>query len=164
MIDIKQIEKAQKQWSDYILKISSCFNNNHNNASNKETYTKIANELVDNLYGYNCLDKKVLFKPTKVMHKKFRTTKKGALSYFIGSDDEFPEDKGFALSPWVAIKFNNHDIYQLNDLTIVTGEYFFTDNKKTTTNVEYSIGYIATRSSEIKIILHHSSMPYNDNS
>jgi hypothetical protein len=37
----------------------------------------------------------------------FRTARRGAISYFVGSDPEFPEDTGFALKRWVKPWYDN---------------------------------------------------------
>ncbi|MCH6201595.1 hypothetical protein MMU07_18580 [Aquiflexum sp. LQ15W] len=44
----------------------------------------------------------MFFKPTLTQDEQtFRKTKNGALTYFVVGDPDFPEDKGFALKPWV---------------------------------------------------------------
>ena len=47
---------------------------------------------------YDYAESTVFFKPTLAHGKNaFRSTKNGALSYFVAGDPEFPEDTGFAL-------------------------------------------------------------------
>jgi len=83
-----------------------------------------------------------------------------ALSYFIGSDNKFSEDKGFALNPWVKVDFENDSINIIDDIAIAMGNYFFTDRNGGKTKVEYSFVYKKNEEEDLKIILHHSSLPY----
>ena len=89
-ISIQEIQKAQSQWSN-----SNCYCK----LRAKEDYRSIAEDLVDRLYSYNYEENIVLFKPTLATEIPFRKTKPGALSYFIGDNINFSEDKGFALRP-----------------------------------------------------------------
>ena len=51
----------------------------------------------------------MFFKPTLAYGANaFRSTKKGALSYFIGGDPDFAEDTGFALKRWVKVRYDNN--------------------------------------------------------
>ena len=68
-------------------------------------YCAIASTPIDDLYDYK--EGKVFFKPTLAFGKNsFRPTKQGALSYFLGGDEEFPEDTGFALKHWVKVRYD----------------------------------------------------------
>ena len=40
------------------------------------------------------------------------------------------------------------------------GNYFFTDPEGAEVKVEYSFGYVLDGQGEVKIVLHHSSVPY----
>ena len=40
------------------------------------------------------------------------------------------------------------------------GNYLFTDYENKKTKVEYSIGYMFDQENKLKIIFHHSSIPY----
>ena len=103
----------------------------------------------------------VLFKPTKASEKQFRNNNKSALSYFIGSDNDFAEDKGFALNPWVKVEFKNEAINIYDNLATAMGNYFFTNLRGEKTKVEFSFVYKKNKEGEIKIVLHHSSFPFS---
>ena len=103
----------------------------------------------------------VQFKPTKASDAQFRGDLKSALSYFIGSDSDFNEDKGFALNPWLKVDFENNSINIIDDIGIAMGNYFFTDNEGSKTKVEYSFVYKKNEYGDLKIILHHSSLPFS---
>ncbi len=101
----------------------------------------------------------MLFKPTKAANEQFRNTKRSAYSYFIAGDGrECQEDNGFALSNWTEILFDNSNIIINEDIAIAMGNYTF-KNEASKIKVEYSFVY-KNYGNEIKIILHHSSLPY----
>jgi len=43
------------------------------------------------------------------------------------------------------------------------GNYFFTGTDGDETKVEYSFGYTKDEDGNLKIVLHHSSLPYSPN-
>ena len=149
---IQEIEKAQEKWAKGIVKIGELKD------SLKEC-RMFTIDFINKMYDYE--DGIVQFKPTKASDFQFRGDVKAALSYFIGSDSDFIEDKGFALNPWVKVDFENNSINIINDIAIAMGNYFFTDNDGGKTKVEYSFVYKKNDIGDLKIILHHSSLPYS---
>ena len=103
----------------------------------------------------------MLFKPTLASAAQFRGTKKEALSYFIGQD--LAEDKGFALAPYIKVRWENEGINTDGDTAVAMGNYFFTDKKGKEVKVEYSFGYVRDEEGYLKINLHHSSLPFSAN-
>ena len=84
-----------------------------------------------------------------------------ALSYFLGGDNSFcSEDDGFAMKPWVEVKFENSGFIIDNDRAIAMGNYFFTSKDNLTVKVEYTFGY-KLRNGKLVIDLHHSSLPFS---
>ena len=152
----KEIEKkiliVQKEWANSIINIGKAF-------LEKQDYLGITDKFLDRLYFFN--EGKVLFKPTKASHKQFRKSKNEFISYFIGHDKVSDEDKGFALEPWKSIYFENFDTIYFENILISMGNYFFTNYEDEQIKVEYSFGYILDDKSILKIIFHHSSVPYN---
>jgi hypothetical protein len=146
-----EVIAAQKAWSDAVVDLGREYKLG-------KDYKKAAKDLVDDLYAYQTGE--VLFKPTKAVDIKFRMTKEGAISYFVGHNKNFPEDKGFALQPWTHVQFNNEGIYINGDVAIAMGKYFFTPLKGEIVKVEYTFGYVKDEQGKLKIILHHSSLPY----
>ena len=149
---IQEIEKAQEKWGKGIVKIGELKD------SLKEC-RMFTIDFINKMYNYE--NGIVQFKPTKASDFQFRGDVKAALSYFIGSDSDFIEDKGFALNPWVKVDFENNSINIINDIAIAMGNYFFTDNDGGKTKVEYSFVYKKNDIGDLKIILHHSSLPYS---
>jgi hypothetical protein len=140
-----EVKQAQTKWAKSIIEIGMA-----NNPKQK------AIETIDNLYGFDV--DKVLFKPTLASADQFRTDKKEALSYFVGGDN--PEDAGFALRGFTNIKFNNEAIITNCDMAMAMGNYFFTTKEGEKMKVEYSFGYKKLPNQAVKIVLHHSSLPY----
>ena len=145
----QDIFKAQNSWSEGIIKMGQI----SNNRSSLELYVS---DFLDRLYNF---DDQVLFKPTKAKDIQFRNDKNSAISYFIaGNDRECNEDKGFALSNWSKITFQNNDIIIGEEHAIAMGNYIF-ENKNSKIKVEFSFGYIKVNGL-VKINLHHSSIPF----
>ncbi|MFW6369877.1 MAG: hypothetical protein ACOC10_01575 [Bacteroidota bacterium] len=148
----EMILSAQKSWADGILKIGNAFRNG-------DDYRSLAEEFINNHYGYR--EGVVLFKPTLASIEQFRETFEKALSYFISGNPKYPEDQGFAIKHWVNIKFENTGIMVMGHRAVAMGNYYFTDDTQNTTKVEYTFGYFINGAGEIKINLHHSSIPYS---
>ena len=145
----QDIIKAQNLWSEGIIKMGQI----SNDRKSLEIY---ASDFLDRLYNF---DDQVLFKPTKAKDFQFRNNKESAISYFIAGDDrEYDEDKGFVLSNWSKITFENSDIILAEESALAMGNYTFEhENLKIT--VEFSFGYKKVNGL-VKINLHHSSIPF----
>ena len=154
MITKEGVERAQQDWGEGIVDISTAH-------IRGEDYVKRAKEHIESLYSYNIGP--VLFKPTFASEKQFRSTIDGALSYFVADNGLCPEDKGFAIKGWKKVRFENEDI-AINDVTAMAmGNYFFTTPEGNEVKVEYSFGYILDKEGDLRIQLHHSSIPSGNN-
>ncbi|MCF7859072.1 MAG: hypothetical protein K9N07_07100 [Candidatus Cloacimonetes bacterium] len=151
MITKLEIINAQEKWGNYLVKIGSCKND-------VIKCKKTTEQMIDKLYGYG--KGTVLFCPTKAEKIQFRLTRRGAISYFIGNDNKFPEDRGFALTPWKKVRFENAGFILENNRALSMGNYFFTDLNDNVIKVEYTFGYFKDAEGELKIDLHHSALPY----
>merc|ERR1711874_847148 len=67
-----------------------------------------------------------------------------ALSYFVGANTDYPEDKGFALKPWTGVRFENNGVLLEGTTALAQGNYFFTDTDGKETKVEYTSATSAT--------------------
>jgi hypothetical protein len=137
---------AQNSWGKGIVNIGKA-----------EDHKQKALEHLNSLYAYDIGS--VLFKPTKASEDQFRGTKDEALSYFVTGI--VPEDKGFALAPYTKVRFENEGIIVDCDSALAMGNYYFTTTEGNEIKVEYSFGYIEDENGNLKINLHHSSLPYN---
>lgn len=144
--------EAQTRWADGIVRIGADF-------IEKRDYVQTAREHINSLYAYDISP--VLFKPTKAVDQQFRGDKESALSYFVASNGHCSEDKGFAIQPWTKVKFENSGIVIRGDTALAMGNYYFTDTEGQDTMVEYSFGYIPDEKGALRIVLHHSSLPFS---
>jgi len=152
MITKSQVEEAQSKWGNCVVEIGVLKNN-------KEAYTAAIDAMLNQLYAFDFTE--VLFKPTKAANKQFRLNIEGAKSYFIGGNSNYSEDLGFALQPWVLVKFVNEAVSLNENHAIAMGNYFFTNPDGQEIKVEYTFGYIQDKNGSLKINLHHSSLPYS---
>ena len=145
----EDIINIQKEWASGIVKMGELSND-------RDSLESFTSDFLDKIYDFN---NQVLFKPTKAANEQFRNSKGSAFSYFIAGDDrECVEDIGFALSNWTEILFDYSNIIINEDIAIAMGNYTF-KNEASKIKVEYSFVY-KNYGDEIKIILHHSSLPY----
>lgn len=150
----REIEQAQDHWANAIVDIGHVYMTGGD-------LVDCAKGHIDNLYGYG-KGNVVLFKPTKCEIAQFRLTVEGAISYFVGNDFAqlgFSEDKGFAIAPYVAVRFMNADFIEGTERAIAMGNYFFTKMDGESIKVEYTFGY-RRQGRKLVIDLHHSSLPY----
>ena len=151
-ITAEEIAEAQRIWGDGIVTIGKAF-------TDKGDYRKAAENHLDTLYAFEIGT--VLFKPTKAADTQFRPTREAALSYFVGGNDEYKEDHGFAIHPWTNVRFENIANYIHGDYAVAMGNYFFTQLDGSEVKVEYTFGYIKGQDGKLKINLHHSSIPFS---
>ena len=71
------------------------------------------------------------------------------------------EDKGFALQPWISVRFENASVILNDNNALAMGNYFFTQTNGSVVKVEYTFGYFLNENNNLKINLHHSSLPFN---
>tara|TARA_B100000614_G_scaffold220205_1_gene206697 strand:- start:1020 stop:1481 length:462 start_codon:yes stop_codon:yes gene_type:complete len=153
MVSVSDVDSAQKAWGDGIVAIATAHRDG-------DDYVSIARNHVDTLYAYGQTN--VLFKPTLAAVEQFRPNFESALSYFVASNNECPEDKGFAIKGWTNVRFENADLILTDSMALAMGNYFFTTPEGDELKVEYTFGYIVDSSGNLRIQLHHSSMPASD--
>lgn len=150
-ISEQDVLDAQQKWAAGIVAIGEAFQNG-------EDYNAVAADMIRELYAYEQLD--VLFKPTLADEQQFRPEFEDALSYFVAGEIE--EDKGFAIRPWSSVRFGDQQIMTLGDSALSMGNYYFTPVGDTEeVKVEFSFGYVRDSEGAIRIVLHHSSVPYS---
>eukprot|EP00756_Hemistasia_phaeocysticola_P053937 Hpha_TRINITY_DN29884_c0_g1::TRINITY_DN29884_c0_g1_i1::g.2953::m.2953 len=147
----EEVKAVQRTWGEGIVDIGR-------EKTEGGDYKGRALRLIDELYGFK--QGPVLFKPTKARERQFRGDRSAALSYFVGGNPEFHEDKGFALQPWTAVRFENAEFHFSGNTATSMGNYYFTDTRGLETKVEYTFGYLK-HGSDLRIFLHHSSLPYS---
>ena len=150
MIGMADVEGAQKAWGEGIVAIANAHMNDGD-------YVSIASNHINTLYAYQMGP--VLFKPTLAAIDQFRPTFDTALSYFVASNNACPEDKGFAIKGWTNVRFENSEVIIDGGTALAMGNYYFTDPQGAEVKVEYTFGYIKDDQGNLRIQLHHSSMP-----
>ena len=157
-LNITQAEviAAQNGWCDALLSMSSTYANSGIGAA-----TKKAEAVIDKAYAYQYGP--VAFKPTLASGQQtFRATREGALAYFVGNNPAYPSDKGFALKPWRKCQVVN-EVIQINGAQAITmGNVYITDSTGKVTTVDKTWSFIKEPDASVRIVLHHSSLPYSN--
>jgi hypothetical protein len=150
----KEVIARQEQWGAGIVKIGKVFQDGGD-------YRAAAADHIDEFYAYDL--SLVLFKPTLAAVEQFRPSFDGALSYFVGGNESFPEDKGFAIKPWSKVRWQNTGIMNnVCHMAVAMGNYYFTPAAGgAETKVEYTIGYIRDEEGKLKMAVHSSTIPYS---
>jgi hypothetical protein len=151
-ITAEEVAAAQQAWGEGIVAIGST-------STEGGDVKAAATNHINRFYNYE--DGDVLFKPTLATEDQFRGTFDEALSYFIGT--EGTEDKGFALAPYSAVRWENEGTITDADSALAMGNYYFTGPDGNEIKVEYTFGYSRDDDGSLKIDLHHSSVPYSAN-
>lgn len=146
------VAAAQTAWGEGIVAIGAAF-------TAKEDYRAAATSHINKFYAYGEHD--VLFKPTLAAEDQFRGSFDEALSYFVGGS--IAEDKGFAIAPYTAVRWENEGTIVDGDSAMAMGNYYFTGTNGQETKVEYTFGYVRDKNGDLKIVLHHSSIPFSAN-
>jgi hypothetical protein len=149
-----EVLAAQKAWGEALVAISTTYDQKGMAAAKA-----LAEKVIDGAYGYQFGP--VLFKPTlTVAPQTFRTTRAGALSYFVGGDPNFPNDKGFALNGWRSVEIRNAAIFISGNTATTMGNVLITDKNGKVTIVDKTWQFLKDDNGKLRIVLHHSSLPY----
>ena len=153
-ITMAEVEAAQQAWGNALVAISTEYDNKGFAAAKK-----LAETVLDTAYGYNMGP--VLFKPTlTIAPQTFRTTRDGALAYFVGGNPEYKSDNGFALNGWRSYKVQNAGVVITGNSAISMGNVMLTNSKGEVTTVDKTWGWVRDGEGKLRIVLHHSSLPY----
>ncbi|WP_461057142.1 hypothetical protein [Silanimonas algicola] len=149
-----EVVAAQAAWCNALVAISK-----EGETRGPAAAKALAGQVLDAAYGYNLGP--VLFKPTLTeAPQTFRTTRAGALAYFVGGDPAFPRDTGFALKGWTACAAENAAIHINGDVATTMGNVMITGKDGNVTTVDKTWTFKKTDDGKLRIVLHHSSLPY----
>lgn len=149
-----EVIEAQLGWCNALLGISRAYRSNGDKAARAAAISAL-----DQAYGYAY--GAVAFKPTLTSGTQtFRPTKAGALAYFVGGDPAYPLDKGFAIKPWTSCNVRNQVIQRHGQFAITMGNVELIDSSGKLTTVDKTWGFLREPDGQIRIVLHHSSLPY----
>lgn len=150
----REVLAAQEAWGEALVAISTTYE-----TQGLEEAKALAGKVIDEAYGYQFGP--VLFKPTlTVAPQTFRTTRAGALAYFVGDDPAFPMDSGFALNGWREVEIQNVAIVIAGNTATTMGNVMLTNKDGKTTTVDKTWEFLKDDSGKLRIIVHHSSLPY----
>ena len=153
-INENELADARVAWGNGMIAISKAYEK-----SGIDDATIVANEMLDQLYGFEFGP--VLFKPTlSGGSQTFRSNKEGALSYFIGNNPKYPLDSGFGIKSWREVKSETSSTFVEENIAMWMGWVTLIDKKGDQVKVDKSWGYKKTENGALKIVLHHSSLPY----
>ena len=153
-ITVAEVEAAQRGWGDALVAISTAYDRDGRAAA-----TRLAEQALDTAYAYNMGP--VLFKPTlTTAPQTFRLDRTGALAYFVGSNPQYAGDTGFALKSWRQYAVENAGIVITGNTAVSMGKVTFTDAKGSRTTVDKTWGFVRGPDGKLRIMLHHSSLPY----
>ncbi len=158
IITYDEVNAAQQAWCDALVKIGKLKEEGGN-------YRVYANEVLSTAYNYD--SGKVFFKPTLAFgDQTFRNDKKGALAYFIGGDPDYPNDKGFALKPWVKARYDNageknEGIQIYGSIAITMGNVWVTGKDGKEVMVDKTWVFKKGKDGKLRIIVHKSALPFS---
>ncbi|MFP8833805.1 hypothetical protein ACLIJR_06000 [Hydrogenophaga sp. XSHU_21] len=145
---------AQQAWCKALVDIATT-----GARSGQPAAKALAEKVIDSAYGYQMGP--VLFKPTLTVNPQtFRTTRAGALAYFVGGDPAFAADTGFALKGWSQCKVDNAALFIAGDSAKTMGKVHLTGPDGKVTTVDKTWGFVKDDAGQLRIVLHHSSLEY----
>ncbi|MGY6410097.1 MAG: phosphoribosyl-AMP cyclohydrolase [Alkalilacustris sp.] len=150
----EEVKAAQIAWGEGLVAISAAYAE-----GGIEAARVTAEGILDTAYGFEMGP--VLFNPTLTeAPQSFRTTREGALAYFIGHNPEFPRDTGFALGGWTDVEIENYAIFIQNGIAKTMGNVHLTNAEGDRVTVYKTWGFVADDEGDLRIVLHHSSLPF----
>ena len=154
VITEQEVLDMQETWGEALCAISTTYDKEGFDAAKA-----LATKVVDSAYGYKFGP--VLFKPTLASgDQSFRTTREGAISYFVGSDPEYPNDSGFAIKGWTNVEHKNAAIYLDGSTGTSVGNVIITNKDGSVTTVEKTWTFMKCPDGKVHIMGHHSSVPF----
>lgn len=153
-ITAAEVEEAQRAWCGALVAIAT-----EGDTKGLPAAKALAGKVLDSTYAYDMGP--VLFKPTlTVAPQTFRTTRDGALAYFVGDDKNYPSDGGFALKHWRKCESKHAGILITGNSAMSMGNVSIWDDKGAMTMVDKTKVYVRGSDGKLRIVLHHSSLPY----
>ena len=155
-----EVNQIQQGWCDALLAISAAYQNGGYDAAKAK-----AAAVIDTAYAYKFGP--VAFKPTySIGDETFRTSRDGALAYFVGPDPTIPQfrDKklGFATyRHWVRCEIKDYVVQLLGNTANTMGQVILTDAQGQTAAPEKTWTFIREMDGSVRILLHHSSAPFD---
>jgi len=155
-----EVSEIQRGWCDGLLAISAAYQSGGYNAARAK-----AAAVIDAAYAFNYGP--VAFKPTYATGEDtFRSTRDGALAYFVGPDPSIPLFRGKKLGfatyrNWVKCEIKDDVVQLLGNTANTMGQFILTDAQGQTAAPEKTMTFIREMDGSVRIVLHHSSAPFD---
>ena len=158
----EEINQAQRTWCTKLVEISRAYMDRARVGD--EEYRRLAREFVDQRYD-DWEEEQVFFRPTLALApQNFRTTREGALAYFIGENNRFP-DKGFIKLNWIHARHDNivegnEAIQTHGNIGIAMGNVYLTPEISTDgkdTVVDKIFVFRKYGENDLRLIVHNSA-------
>lgn len=156
MINNKDIDDARNAWGNGIILISKTYDE-----AGIEKAIITAEKILQDLYAFELGP--ILFKPTlSGSNQTFRSNLEGALSYYVGNNLKYPNDSGFGIQSWKKFESKTSDVFIDENIAIWMGSVTFTKKNGDAIKVDKSLAYKKMPNGNLKIVLHHSSLPHKN--
>ena len=155
-----EITQTERGWCAAVIAISDAYQSGGYEAGKAK-----AAAVIDTAYAYE--SGPVAFKPTYAIgDSTFRTTRQGALDYFVGPDPTIPEFRGKKLGfatyrHWVKCEIKDYVVQLLGNTANTMGRVILTDSQGQTAEPEKTWTFIREIDGSVRIVLHHSSAPFD---
>ncbi len=148
-----EVLAAQQAWGESLIQISRDFS-----YGGLDKARATAQSVLESAYAFQ--HGQVLFKPTLASGEHtFRNQMEYALSYFVGGNDRLG-DPGFALKGWETFQIENAGVVINGEMALTMGHVILTDAEGNTTKVDKTWGFQRFDDGDLRIVLHHSSLPF----
>ena len=155
-----EVSEIQRGWCDGLLAISAAYQSGGYDAARAK-----AAAVIGAAYAFNYGP--VAFKPTYATGEDtFRSTRDGALAYFVGPDPSIPLFRGKKLGfatyrNWVKCEIKDDVVQLLGNTANTMGQFILTDAQGQTAAPEKTMTFIREMDGSVRIVLHHSSAPFD---
>lgn len=159
MVTEQEVYEAQRGWCDALIAISDAYQTGGYAAAKDK-----ASAVIDAAYGFDFGP--IAFKPTYTTGRDtFRTTRAGALAYFVGPDPSIPafgKNQGFATyRHWKSCEIDDYVIQLFGNTANTMGLVRVTDARGQVGVVEKTWTFVRDIDGQLRIVLHHSSAPFD---
>tara|TARA_B100001094_G_C17956171_1_gene683090 strand:+ start:209 stop:802 length:594 start_codon:yes stop_codon:yes gene_type:complete len=155
-----EVNQTARGWCDAVLAISDAYQKGGYEAGKAK-----AEAVIDTAYAFDFGP--IAFKPTyAVGDETFRTTREGAIAYFVGPDPtiDLYRDKKLGFTTyrhWVKCEFKNYVVQLFGNTANTMGQVILTDSNGQTAEPEKTWTFIREMNGDVRIVLHHSSAPFD---
>lgn len=151
----EEVDAAQERWCSGLMTICARY------IDGDPTYEEYADNFIDEMYDFK--GGRVFFRPTLALAPQhFRTTREGCRAYFLGGDDDFPEDKGFIKHKWISVSYTNEvegdQAIQIHgDIGIAMGNVYLIKMDGGEQTIVDKLFVFQKRDGEVRLIVHNSA-------